>query len=69
MIAIFDIDSLIYEACYNADEFQEAADKFFNKYNDAIYNLNGDRWGYPSWLLHKQLPQEGRLGIQSQSNF
>jgi hypothetical protein len=41
MIAIFDIDSLIYEACYNADEFQEAADKFFNKYNDAIYNLNG----------------------------
>jgi len=40
MIAIFDIDSLIYEACYSADEFQEAADKFFNKYNDAIYNLN-----------------------------
>jgi len=37
MIAIFDIDSLVYEACYGAEDLEEATHRFFNRYNDAIY--------------------------------
>ena len=40
MIAIFDIDSLIYEACYGAEELEEAVDRFFNRYNNVIYEVS-----------------------------
>ena len=40
MIAIFDIDSLIYEACYGAEELEEAIDRFFNRYNNVIYEVS-----------------------------
>jgi len=40
MIAIFDIDSLIYEACYGAEELEEAIDRFFNRYNEVIYDVS-----------------------------
>ena len=39
MIAIFDIDSLIYEACYGAVDFDDATESFWSRYNDAEYNL------------------------------
>jgi len=39
MIAIFDIDSLIYEACYGAEDFDDATESFWSRYNDAEYNL------------------------------
>ncbi|NQW26185.1 MAG: hypothetical protein HQ473_07485 [Cryomorphaceae bacterium] len=37
MVGIFDIDSLIYEACYGSDDLEEAIEKFYSKYNDAVY--------------------------------
>ena len=40
MIAIFDIDSLVYEACYGAEELEEAIDRFFNRYNNVIYEVS-----------------------------
>ena len=40
MIAIFDIDSLIYEACYGAEDLEEAGERFFNRYNNAIYEVS-----------------------------
>ena len=43
MIAIFDIDSLVYEACYGAEELEEAVDRFFNRYNNVIYEV-GNRF-------------------------
>lgn len=39
MIAIFDIDSLIYEACYGAEDFEDATESFWSRYNDAEYHL------------------------------
>ena len=34
---IFDIDSLIYEACYNAEDLEEASESFWGRYNDVVY--------------------------------
>lgn len=37
MVGIFDIDSLVYESCYGSDDLEEAIEKFYSKYNDAVY--------------------------------
>lgn len=39
MKGIFDIDSLIYEACYNAVDFDDAIESFWSRYNDAEYHI------------------------------
>jgi hypothetical protein len=36
---IFDIDSLIYEACYNAEDLEEAVESFWGRWNDVVYHL------------------------------
>ena len=41
---IFDIDSLIYEACYNSEDLEEAQESFWGRYNDARYHLE-QRYG------------------------
>ena len=40
MIGLFDIDSLIYEACYSAEEFEEAEESFWSRYNDVQYHMD-----------------------------
>lgn len=40
MIGIFDIDSLVYEACYGSEDLEQAIDRFFDRYNSCIYELN-----------------------------
>ena len=37
--AIFDIDSLVYQACYSAEDLEEAIEGFFNRYDHALYCL------------------------------
>lgn len=37
MKGIFDIDSLVWEACYNAEDLEEAQESFWGRYNDVIY--------------------------------
>ena len=44
MIGIFDIDSLIYEACYGAEDFDDAIESFWSRYNDAEYHIS-NRYG------------------------
>jgi hypothetical protein len=34
---VFDIDSLVYEATYNAEDFDEATESFWSRYNDVVY--------------------------------
>ena len=36
---IFDIDSVVYEATYNAEDLDEAIDNFWSKYKDVVYNM------------------------------
>ena len=36
---LFDIDSLIYESTYNAEDFDEATESFWNRFNDVEYHL------------------------------
>lgn len=36
---IFDIDSLVYQACYGAEDLEEAIEGFFGRYDSALYNL------------------------------
>ena len=40
MIGIFDIDSLVYEATYNAEDLEEAQDSFWGRYNDVQYFMD-----------------------------
>lgn len=40
MIGIFDIDSLVYEACNGAEDLEEAKERFFDRYNGSIFDLN-----------------------------
>ena len=39
MIGVFDIDSVVYEATYNAEDLDEAIDSFWSKYKDVVYNM------------------------------
>ncbi len=39
MKGIFDIDSLIYESCYGAEEFDEASENFWSRYSDVEYHM------------------------------
>ena len=40
MIAIFDIDSLVYESCYkDYDDFDEVTEDFWGRYNDVVFHL------------------------------
>lgn len=39
LVAIFDIDSLVYQACYSAEDLEEAIEGFFNRYDHALYCL------------------------------
>tara|TARA_R110001592_G_scaffold96120_2_gene276279 strand:+ start:133 stop:801 length:669 start_codon:yes stop_codon:yes gene_type:complete len=39
MKGIFDIDSLVYEACYSAEDFDEASESFWARYSDVEYHL------------------------------
>lgn len=36
---IFDIDSLVYQACYGAEDLEEAVEGFFGRYDSAIFHL------------------------------
>ena len=40
MIGIFDIDSLVYEATYNAEDLEEAQESFWGRYNDVKYHMD-----------------------------
>lgn len=40
MIGIFDIDSLVYEATYNAEDLEEAQESFWGRYNDVQYFMD-----------------------------
>ena len=40
MIGIFDIDSLVYEATYNAEDLEEAQESFWGRYNDVQYHMD-----------------------------
>ena len=44
MIGIFDIDSLVYEACYSAEDLEEAEESFWGRYNDVQFHLD-NRYG------------------------
>lgn len=44
MIGIFDIDSLVYEATYNAEDLEEAQESFWSRYNDVQYHMD-NRYG------------------------
>ena len=44
MIGIFDIDSIVYASCYNAEDFEEATDSFWSRYNDVVYHME-NRYG------------------------
>jgi len=39
MVAIFDIDSLVYSSCFSAEELDEAVEGFYGRYEHALYNL------------------------------
>ena len=36
---IFDIDSVVYEATYNAEDLDEAIDNFWSKYKDVTLRI------------------------------
>ena len=40
MIGIFDIDSLVYEACYSANDLEEAEESFWGRYNDVQFHMD-----------------------------
>ena len=40
MIGIFDIDSLVYEACFSAEDLEEAQESFWGRYNDVQYFMD-----------------------------
>tara|TARA_R100000951_G_scaffold42585_1_gene35773 strand:+ start:857 stop:1516 length:660 start_codon:yes stop_codon:yes gene_type:complete len=40
MIGIFDIDSLVYEATYNAEDLEEAQESFWGRYNDVQFHMD-----------------------------
>ncbi len=40
MKGIFDIDSLVYEACYGAEDFDEASESFWARYSDVEYHMD-----------------------------
>lgn len=37
---VFDIDSLVYQSCFAAQDLDEAIEGFFGRYNSAIFNLS-----------------------------
>lgn len=39
MVAIFDIDSLVYQSCFSAEDLDEAAEGFYGRYDHALFNL------------------------------
>ena len=39
MVAIFDIDSLVYQSCFSSEDLDEAIEGFFGRYDSAIFNL------------------------------
>ena len=39
MIGIFDIDSIVYEAVYSADDFEGVVERFWDRYNSIRYNV------------------------------
>ena len=44
MIGLFDIDSLVYEACYSAEDLEEAQESFWGRYNDVQFHMD-NRYG------------------------
>lgn len=39
MIGIFDIDSIVYEACYSTNDLEEAIESFWGRFNDAAFHI------------------------------